>query len=235
MNPYIRYLVAVYAAGYVRMLDGLVTSAKNPISLNMRLAPVNDTGFIKLPKTDTRTKGLFFEEALGLQRGKPFMFNIDKWRAIQRCGLFRNLTATAHASDDGEITLTISGEELPSIRFSPEVSVATSITNPEVAGGLSFSDKNFRGLGQKLDFQVAKKEGKERGTDDLSPTIYVKWSDNNIGKGTRISFLYEDESGIQDAADIIPQSRIGNALKGGLQKQNRIGVNIRKAFARFRK
>jgi hypothetical protein len=215
--------------------NGLMTSVKNPVSLNMRLAPVNDTGFIKLPKSDTRTKGLFFEDALGLERGKPFAFNIDSWRAIQRSGLFRNLTATAHATDDGQVTLYVSGEEMPSIRFSPEVSVATSVVNPEVAGGVSFGDKNFRGLGQKLDIQIAKKEGKERGTDDLTPTIFVKWSDNNIGKSTRISVVYEDESVIHDAADIIPHARLRNALKTGLSKQNRIGVNIRKAFARFRK
>ena len=112
--------------------------------------------------------------------------------------LFANLTAKTVLRDD-KITLEVSGLELPSIVFSPEVNVAASLKNPEVSGGVShthtckfiryirkfhififkckvvFEDRNFRGMGEKLHLLISKKEGKEDGTQDLEPTIkYVE-------------------------------------------------------------
>ena len=99
---------------------------------------INETGLIKLPQGDVRTKPNFFQTTLGIEAGKPFNFEIDKWKAIQRSGLFKNLTAKAVAVGTSEVVLKISGDELPSIRFSPEISVAASLDRPEVSGGVSF-------------------------------------------------------------------------------------------------
>jgi hypothetical protein len=116
---------------------GLLSSSRAPIILNLNRVATNETGLIKLPKAGVRTKSLFFEKTLGIESGKPFNFDIEKWKAIQRSGLFRNLTAKAAPVGSNEVILKISGQELPSIRFAPEVSVAASIDRPEVSGGVS--------------------------------------------------------------------------------------------------
>ena len=98
---------------------------------------INETGLIRLPQGAIRTNPNFFQMTLGIEAGKPFNFDIDKWKAIQRSGLFKNLTAKAVAVGTSEVVLKVSGDELPSIRFSPEVSVAASIDRPEISGGVS--------------------------------------------------------------------------------------------------
>ena len=116
---------------------GLLSSTRAPIILNLNRVASNETGIIKLPKAGVRTKSQFFERTLGIESGKPFNFDIEKWKAIQRSGLFRNLTAKAAPVGSNEVILKITGQELPSIRFAPEVSVAASIDRPEVSGGVS--------------------------------------------------------------------------------------------------
>ena len=214
--------------------NALVVSPSRPVSLQLHISS-NDTGVIKIPRTECRTKPLFFEETLGIKRGQSLSFDVDRWQAIQRCGLFKNLTAKAFANNAGEVTLHVIGEEIPSIRFSPEVSVAASIDKPEASGGVVFSDRNFRGLGQRFDFQVAKKEGKEIGTDALQPTITVKWSDNTIGKTTSISVGFDDESTLQDAADLVPSSRLNHRYQSGTKTlSHRLNTNVKRFFVRFR-
>lgn len=112
-------------------------SAKAPIILNLKRVMINETGLIRLPQGAIRTNPNFFQMTLGIEAGKPFNFDIDKWKAIQRSGLFKNLTAKAVAVGTSEVVLKVSGDELPSIRFSPEVSVAASIDRPEISGGVS--------------------------------------------------------------------------------------------------
>ena len=214
--------------------NALVVSPTRPVSLQLHISS-NETGVIKIPRTECRTKPLFFEETLGIRRGQSLSFDVDRWQAIQRSGLFKNLTAKAFANNAGEVTLHVIGEEIPSIRFSPEVSVAASIDKPEASGGVVFSDRNFRGLGQRFDFQVAKKEGKEAGTDALQPTITVKWSDNNIGKTTSISIGFDDESTLQDAADLVPSSRLNHRYQSGTKTHShRLSTNVKRFFVRFR-
>ena len=38
-----------------------------------------------------RSKAALFQQALGLKAGTPFLFSIDRWRAVQHCGLYRSL------------------------------------------------------------------------------------------------------------------------------------------------
>lgn len=159
-----------------------MSTSKFPVLLNLKRVSSNDTSAFRLPKGEVRTKPYFFEHVLGIQAGKPFSFDISKWKAIQQSGLFKNLTAKATSTKTGEVVLKITGDEMPSIKFSPEISVAASFDRPEVSGGVSFSDLNFRGLGQRLNFQITKKEGKEMGTDELLPTIVARWTDNKIGR-----------------------------------------------------
>ena len=92
-------------------------------------------------KSGVRTKTNFFIDTLRIRSGKPFNLDLDRWNAIQRSGLFKNLTAEAIPIGKNEVALRISGVELPSIRFAPEISVAASIDRPEVSGGVSYDRK----------------------------------------------------------------------------------------------
>lgn len=98
---------------------------------------------------------------------------------------------------------------------------------------LSFSDRNFRGLGQRFDIQVAKKEGRERGTELLGPTIGIKWTDNKIGKTSSLTVGYEEESRFEDGADILPDMRLARYMDLGIRTRNRFETKIRKSFIRF--
>lgn len=111
--------------------------SKNPILLNLKRSNFNDTGLVKLPKGEVRTKETFFLDTLGIEKNKPSNFDMDKWVSIQKSGLFRNLTAKAMTNENDEIILKISGEELPSLFFAPEISVAANLENPEISGGVS--------------------------------------------------------------------------------------------------
>lgn len=85
-----------------------------------------------------RTKPKLFENVLGLFPGTPFEFRIDRWRALQSCGLFGNLTARSFSDENG-VALLITGVERPSITFQPEASVGLSLTNPDINGGVSLT------------------------------------------------------------------------------------------------
>ena len=56
---------------------------------------------------------------------------------------------------------------------------------------LVFKNRNFRGLGEKLEFMIAQKGGLEEGMHELEPTIMLKWKDCNIGKSSSITASFE--------------------------------------------
>jgi hypothetical protein len=82
-----------------------------------------------------RTKPQLFQQIMGLVPGSPFTFNMDKWRSIVSSGLFHNLTANTVNTVDG-VYLNVSGYETSSIMLSPEITVTTSLENPEIVGGV---------------------------------------------------------------------------------------------------
>lgn len=99
---------------------------------------------------------------------------------------------------------------------------------------VAYSDRNFRGLGQRFDLQMSKKEGKEFGTDELSPTIIVKWTDNSIGKSSSVSVGYERESRFEDGADIIPNMRLAPFMDMGALQGQRFETTMQRVFVRFK-
>ena len=68
---------------------------------------------------------------------RPFQIDLKKWRSLKSSHLFSNLSAKSVPDENGDLSLVITGIELPSRHFSPEVSLTASLTNPEVAGGVS--------------------------------------------------------------------------------------------------
>jgi hypothetical protein len=89
-------------------------------------------------------------------------------------------------------------------------------------------------LGQRFDFQITKKEGREIGTDLLRPTIVAKWTDNKIGKTSSVVVGYEEESRFEDGADILPDMRLARYMDLGIRARNRFETKIRKTFVKFR-
>lgn len=116
--------------------SNILSTSMNPIILKLRrYNSDNKTSAIK-------TKALFFNNVLDLKPGKPFELNIDKWIALQRSGLFSNLTAKSVVIRDSSngnisdtISLEISGIENPTTSFSPELGFSLSVS-PEVCGGV---------------------------------------------------------------------------------------------------
>jgi len=121
--------------------NALSLTSGSPIVLNIRKLPYNYNASHPLPALDSlqpgRTKEEFFREVLRLEPGRPFHFSIDRWRLLQSCGLFRNLTATSIIAADDNVQLVIAGFEKPSVSFSPEVTLLASLENPHLVGGVS--------------------------------------------------------------------------------------------------
>lgn len=134
---------------------------------------------------------------------RPFEFRMDRWRLLQQCGLFSNLSLVVkHHAGEG-VLMEISGTELPSIRFSPEVSFQASIERPQVSGGISWVDKNFLGLANQLEVVFSKKEGRERGTAGLAPSYLVRWRDRNLDHpDSSVSLSIEGDHSIEECNDV---------------------------------
>ncbi len=85
-----------------------------------------------------RTRPLLFQNVLKLSPGNPFHLSFDRWKALKECGLFRNLTAHAIMQNDGA-QLEIAGMEMPCITFAPELSLGSSLSHPNIAGGVGLN------------------------------------------------------------------------------------------------
>lgn len=183
-----------------------------------------------------RTKPLFFENVLDLKPGDYFLFQLDKWREIQKSKLFANITANVLTTKDGKnLTVLVKGVELPSITFSPELSLEPStVKRSGFSGGLSFIDRNYRGEGGMLEFFYAKKENIESRVNDLPPSTRFVWTDNKIGKKKVLSMGVEEDHSIEDRIHVIPICRTNyiNDISCRLLKHipNRPSTIFRKFF-----
>lgn len=158
---------------------------------------------------EPRTKPSFFEDVLSLKPGDFFVFQLDKWREIQKSNLFANITANVLTTKDGKfLSLLVKGVELPSITFSPEVSLEpASVKRSGLSGGLSFIDRNYKGEGGRLEFYYAKKENIESRVNDLPPSTRFVWTDNKLGKKTFISMGVEEDHSLEDRIHVTPICR----------------------------
>lgn len=156
-----------------------------------------------------RTQPSFFEDILNLKPGDFFVFQLDKWREIQKSKLFANITANVLTTKDGKyLSVLVKGVELPSITFSPELSLEpSSVTRSGFAGGLSFIDRNYRGEGGMLEFFYAKKENIESKVNDLPPCTRFVWTDNKIGKKSFFSMGVEEDHSLEDRIHVTPICR----------------------------
>eukprot|EP01040_Poterioochromonas_malhamensis_P013335 gene13335-14650_t len=202
-----------------------IKTSKQPVILNLKrwvpLPAPNDSSLtvvdsVKRPKP-ARSKPLLFQQVLGLTPGTDFDFNVEKWRALQSCGLFQNLTARTIVKDDG-IALLIEGTEGPSLKFAPEISVGGSVTDPQVSGGLIFVDRNLRGLGDSLEVFVSKKEGIDESLDTLGANWRISWKDCPIGKNFRAFLEIEHENNIDLMANFLPLPNLPKEEKGKLEQ-----------------
>ena len=107
------------------------------VSLARKVKNTNQNHTMDLVASPTgRTKELLFRRVLGIREGQEFIFNFDKWQALQSCGLFTNLTART-VELNNTVQLIITGVERESLVFAPEVSLDSTFSNPEISGGVS--------------------------------------------------------------------------------------------------
>lgn len=90
----------------------------------------------KIMDKPIRTSPLFFENALGIHPGNDhFWMPNTRWKRLQSSELFHNLTAQPITNTvDNTVRVKISGQELPSRVFTPEVSASMHGDNPVVDG-----------------------------------------------------------------------------------------------------
>ena len=226
--------------------SGKLITAKKPVILSdlKRVTGYreskNDTSiYYKTAKTSKpRSSPLLFQRALGLKPGQPFIFRLDKWKGLQASGLFRELTAKGKTDPKtGNIFVEIKGQELPSVRFTPEVSVGASIENPEASGGISFEDKNFMGMGQNLEISVAKKEGQQVGVAELPASIRLKWTDSKVCQTPKVSAIYEEEHQLMEVFEqspIFSSKGKSSSYHDGDMPLSQIPTAIRRSFVTFK-
>ena len=211
--PLVLYVSSTYA--------NLVTSMRTPVALQMERVSIkkNVTGdstsknIYETAKDPLRSKELLFKEALGLHPGKAFQFDVSKWQLLQNCGLYKDLSAKT-VSNNGEVTLVVSGQELPSITFSPEVQVGASLDNPEVAGGVVLKDRNFRGIGEQFELVIsAFKEGLDKGTTSLPPSFNVKWIDGIAGRPNSVTMVWDEEYDMRGAKELTLAHNLADRLQ----------------------
>jgi hypothetical protein len=223
-HPAVRFYALLFVASLAATCIAAPTS-RIPVRLDLRRLAAHSTSGNTTTTREAKTQPAFFKNVLGLNAGEPFEFNLERWRALGRCGLFRNLTARTFLGPDG-VYLNITGYEMPSTSFAPEATVVADLDNPEVLGGISWKDSNFRGLGEYLSFSVMKKEGLEEGIQDLDPTIQVRWVDRSVGRDSTVSLSFEKENLIESNINLITTGvqKIYGRLAGGDSWVRRVPV-----------
>jgi len=178
--------------------------------------------YVEARDKEVRSKPVLFQNVLGIVPGTPFQFDLSKWRLLQACGLFSNLTAKT-VSRDGELVMIVSGDELPAIQFAPEVALgAKTIEKPEVSGNLLFRDNNFRGTGDRIELMYSAFSKGIEDTGELPPSIRFKWIDGIRGRPNSASFSLEEDHVMEDGFNAVP-SALGLKLSS-LKKKVQLAV-----------
>jgi len=219
-----RPFAALVTALGLGLATAVIHAARHPFQLNLRRVQpvlVNGTTTYR-PAGDSapiRSKSVLFENVLGIAPRSAFVFDITKWRLLQGCGLFANLSAKTVSTKDGSVVTIISGDELPAIQFAPEVAVgAKSIDRPEVSGNLLFRDNNFRGTGDRIELMMRTfSRGVEAEAAELPPTIRFKWFDGIRGRPNSCSLTMEEEHVLEDSCNVVPAVFGVSARKGRVQ------------------
>jgi hypothetical protein len=88
---------------------------------------------------------------------------------------------------------------------------------------LAFQDRNFRGLGQAIDFYITMKEGLDEDLDKAAPSLKFIWRDCTIGRNFRGKLDIENK---KTAKALLPQLPLkyfnlilNNDLKDYLRKE----------------
>lgn len=135
MNRCCMLMLAIVGAALLQSAEAMLAS-KTPFKVNtFRISSHPLQNVTSVASQPGRTRVKFFEKVLGIRPGAPFEFSLDKWRAIQHCHLFHNITGRTFESEDG-VVVEISAFENPSISVKPELSVGLSSSNPDISGGV---------------------------------------------------------------------------------------------------
>eukprot|EP01038_Epipyxis_sp_PR26KG_P010197 gene10197-13717_t len=183
-----------------------------------------------------RTRPSFFQKLLNIFPGEDFKYlSLTKWQAIQQCGLFSNLSLRViDFKNNGTVGFLVTGNELPSIYFSPEISISASIENPDIAGGVSMKDKNFRGMGENLELLIAKTDtSNDEFFSDFSTTTKINWKDNSIGEESSTTATYTDETKFEHYQDLCLKLDKQDSSEFGSSKRDGLKTRVTNTFITF--
>lgn len=204
----ILYLQSYHSYAYLTANDPIILKLQRLEIEKKNRTEFNANSSISFPKLIPinllpRSKAALFSKALQLKPNTPFTIDLYNLQELQSSKLFTNLTIRPLINGN-RVMLEVLGSERPSIHISPEVTVSASLDRPEVSGGIIYEDHNFRGLGEKFEFYVGKREGKEDGTFDLPLLVRAQWSECRLGSMCSISTGLEQDGTREDATDIVP-------------------------------
>ena len=129
-----------------------------------------------------RSNSKLFQNVLNIKPGCNASVSYDKWYALKASKLFNNLTMEAIIDENGDIQFIVNGIERPMRSFSPEISLSSDrFGEPQISGGIQYSDKNFRGLGETFNFILTQPDPSDNQRVSVDPDITVSWADNAIG------------------------------------------------------
>ena len=89
-----------------------------------------------------------------------------------------------------------------------------------------YKDRNFRGLGEHVEFSISKKEGIEEGVSSLPVILKAKWKDNAIGKTSRIELEYDEDHSLEGVRNLLPNYLQRKYLAAGGNDDMRISSRI---------
>lgn len=165
-----------------------------------------------LVETKSRVRPRRIAAALGVEPGKPFRFDTNKWDKISQSGLFSQVYQTAPlAKEGGTVQLNIAATEAPS--KSLEYGFGKSLYSDVWEGEIDFQNTNLLGGGERLDIVF------RRGPTDVIPSVRVRFNDGPLG----VSGGYDLEAFREN----IPHSQ------GPLSRQGTT-VRVQNPFARKR-
>ncbi len=184
-----------------------------------------------------RTRPLLFEEYLSSisdDFGNRFQFDLSKWQTLKSCGLFRNLQAKLLPMNDGNYTIRIDGEELPSIHFAPEVQVGASLDTPTMSGGFIFRDNNFRGLGERIEAVInTNSESSMLNTNIFMPNYHFKWTDGIRNRKAYTTLSIDNDYSTEIIYDVSPPFLESSSKKSGRLSNQELSKQLKTRISKI--
>jgi outer membrane protein assembly factor BamA len=120
-----------------------------------------------------RTDPRRMASVLGLEAGKPFMWQPHRWSVVSRKLFKKALRATPQRMPDGTVQLQLVVQEAPARHL--EYGISKSLYTDSWEGEVDFQHQNLLGGGESLGVTV------RRGTHDAEPSVRIELENDHFG------------------------------------------------------